>query len=62
MIDDRCSTKIIKAFLKTFPTKMKPKQCPAKLKKMKYERQKKKGGEKVTSKSQDCCVTFKPKN
>ena len=33
MIDDRCSTKIIKAFVKTFPTKMKPKQCPAKFKK-----------------------------
>ena len=26
------------------------------------EKRKKKGGEKAKSKSQDCCVTFKPKN
>ena len=33
---------------------MKPTKCPAK------EEQKKRGGEKVKSKSQDCYVTFKP--
>ena len=54
--------KILKAFLKTFPTKMKPTKCPAKEKKMRQEKRKKKGGEKAKSKSQDCCVTFKPQN
>ena len=54
--------KILKAFLKTFPTKMKPTKCPAREKKMRQEKRKKKGGEKAKSKSQDCCVTFKPKN
>ena len=29
---------------------------------MRQEKQKKIGGEKVKSKSQDCCVTFKSKN
>ena len=29
---------------------------------MKQEKEKKKGGEKAKSKSQDRCVTFKPKN
>ena len=29
---------------------------------MRQEKRKKKGGEKAESKSQDCCVTFKPKN
>ena len=29
---------------------------------MRQEKQKKRGGEKAKSKSQDCCVTFKPKN
>ena len=29
---------------------------------MRQEKRKKKGGEKAKSKSQDCCVTFKPKN
>ena len=43
----------LKAFLKTFPTKMKPTKCPER---------KKRGGEKAKSKSQDCCVIFKPKN
>ena len=28
---------------------------------MRQEKRKKKGGEKAKSKSQDCCVTFKPK-
>ena len=54
--------KILKAFLKTIPTKMKPTKCPAREKKMRQESQKKRGGEKAKSKSQDCCVTFKPKN
>ena len=31
-------------------------------KKRRQEKRKKKGGEKAKSKSQDCCVTFKPKN
>ena len=35
---------------------------PSKRKKMRQEKRKKRGGEKVKSKSQDCCVTFKPKN
>ena len=54
--------KILKAFLKTIPTKMKPTKCPAREKKMRQEKRKKRGGEKAKSKSQDCCVTFKPKN
>ena len=29
---------------------------------MRHEKQKKRGGEEVKSNSQDCCVTFKPKN
>ena len=53
--------KILKAFLKTLPTKMKPTKCPAREKKMRQEKRKKKGGEKAKSKSQDCCVTFKRK-
>ena len=54
--------KILKAFPKTLPTKMKPTKCPAREKKMRQEKQKKKGGEKAKSKSQDCCVTFKTKS
>ena len=38
--------KILKAFLKTLPTKMKPTKCPAREKKMRQEKQKKRGGEK----------------
>ena len=53
--------KILKVFLKTLPTKM-PTKCPAREKKMRQEKRKKRGGEKVKSKSQDCCVTFKPQN
>ena len=54
--------KILKAFLKTLPTKTKPTKCPAReKKKMRQEKRKKRGGKKATSKSQDCCVTFKPK-
>ena len=41
---------------------MKPTRCPARGKKLRQEKQKKRGGEKAKSKSQDCCVTFKPKN
>ena len=52
--------KILKAFLKTFPTKMKPTKCPAKEKKMRQEKRNRRGGEKAKNKSQDCCVTFKP--
>ena len=51
--------KIIKAFLQTFPTKMTPTKCPAREKKMRQEKQKKRGGEKTKSKSQDCCVISK---
>ena len=40
---------------------MKPIKCPAREKKMRQEKRKKRGGEKAKSKSQDCCVTFKPK-
>ena len=40
---------------------MKPTKCPARAKKMRKEKRKKKGGEKAKSKSQDFCVTFKPK-
>ena len=55
--------KILKAFLKTLPTKIKPTKCPARKKtKIRQEKPKKKRGEKAESKSQDCCVTFKPKN
>ena len=53
--------KILKAFLKTLPTKTKPTKCPAREKKIREEKRKKGGGEKAKSKSQDCCVTFKPK-
>ena len=49
--------KILKAFLKTLPTKMKPTKCPAREKKIRQEKRKKKWGEKAKSKSQDCCVT-----
>ena len=35
---------------------------PSNRKKMRQEKQKKRGGGKAKSKSQDCCVTFKPKN
>ena len=51
--------KILKAFLKTLPTKMKPTKCPAREKKMRQEERKKRRGEKAKSKNQDCCVTFK---
>ena len=41
---------------------MKPTRGPARGEKMRQEKQKKRGGEKAKSKSEDCCVTFKPKN
>ena len=37
-------------------------KSPAKERKMWQEKRKKRGGEKAKSKSQDCCVTFKPQN
>ena len=53
------NSKILKPFLKSFPTKMKPTKRPAKQKKLRQEKWKKRGGEKAKSKSEDCCVTFK---
>jgi len=41
---------------------MKPTKCPGKEKKVRLEKQKQMGREKAKSKSQDCCVTLKPKN
>ena len=41
---------VLKAFLKTLPTKMKPTKCPAREKKIRQEKRKKKGGEKAKSK------------
>ena len=41
---------------------MKPSKSPTKQKKKSQGKRKKKGGEKAKSTSQDCCVTFKPKN
>ena len=41
---------------------MKPSKSPTKEKKKRQGKGKKKGGEKAKSTSQDCCVTFKPKN
>ena len=53
--------KILKAFLRTFPTKMKSTKRKKRIKN--GTRKAKKGkGEKVKSKSQDCSVTFKPQN
>ena len=40
---------------------MKPTECPAREKKNEARKAKKRGGEKAKSKSQDRCVTFKPK-
>ena len=40
---------------------MKPTRCPAKEKIMTQEKQKKRRGEKGKSRTQDGCVTFKPK-
>ena len=54
--------KILKAFLKTIPTKWSLLNAQQEKKKMRQEKRKKKGGEKAKSKSQDCCVAFKPKN
>ena len=50
--------KILKAFLNTFPTKMKPTKCPAREKKIRQEKWKKRGAEKAKSKSQDGCDIF----
>ena len=54
--------KILKAFLKTIPTKMKPTKCPAREKKNEARKVKKEGRRETKSKSQDCSVTFRPKN
>ena len=43
--------KILKAFLKTFPTKMKPTKCPAREKKMRQEKRKKREREKAKNKT-----------
>ena len=51
--------KILKTFLKTFPTRMKPNKCLAKEKK-RQEKWKREEERKRISKSQDCCVTFNP--
>ena len=40
---------------------MKPTKCSAKKKKMRQEKQKQRAREKAKIKSQDCCVTLKPK-
>ena len=44
--------KILKAFLKTFPTKRRLTECPAGEKKISQEKWKKRGGKKAKSKSQ----------
>ena len=41
---------------------MKPTKFPARENKNEARKAKKRGGDKAKSKSQDCCVTFKPKN
>ena len=53
---------ILKAIPKRFPTEMKPSKGPAEGKKKQDKKSKKKGVGKVKGKSQDCCVTFQPKN
>ena len=40
---------------------MKPIKCSAKKRKMRQEKQKQRAREKAKIKSQDCCVTLKPK-
>ena len=56
---------VLKAFPKAFPIEMKPTNCLAKKKEKKRdkisERRGKREGEKAQRKSQDRCVTFKPK-
>ena len=55
--------KILKVFLKTYPTKGKATKCPVREKKSEARKTKnKREGEKAKRISQDCCVTFKPKN
>ena len=44
--------KVLKAFPKTLPTKMKPTKCPAKGKNIRQEKRKKRGGKKAKRKSQ----------
>ena len=40
---------------------MKPTKCPARKKTNEARKAKQEGGEKAKTKSQGCCVTFKPK-
>ena len=54
--------KILNAFLKPFPTKLSLLNGQQKKKKRQGIGTIKRGGEKAKSKSQDCYVTFKPKN
>ncbi|CAH3026885.1 unnamed protein product, partial [Porites evermanni] len=49
-------TMILKAFLKTIPTKMKPTKCPAREKKMRQEKRNKKAGEKARSRNFAFCA------
>ena len=44
------------------PTNTNAQQKVKKKKKKKKKKTKKEGGDKAKSKSQDCCITFKPKN
>ena len=54
--------KIIKLSQKLLPTKMKPTKCPAKEKNWGNESERKGEESLAKRKSQDCCVTFNPKN
>ena len=53
--------KILKAFLKTFPTKMKPTKCPAREKKNEARKVKKRGGEKAKGKVKTAVSLLNPK-
>ena len=52
--------KILNAFVKIFPTKMKPTKCPATEKKKGKKSEKRGEKRKRKVKSQDCCVTCRP--
>ena len=51
-----------KSFPKIFSHQNEAYKMSSKREKNEARKAKKKGGEKAKSKSQDCCVTFKPKN
>ena len=58
------NSKILKAFPKTIPSKVKLNKFPAKEKKMGQEKTRefmKRRGKQMQRKSKDCCVTFQPK-